>query len=127
MPYVPGVRSDPITPAANGSAENPIPASMLHQSTFHQHLLMGNGVDIEGGVVTNVGNGATAALWITLPADSDYTIGTAAVLFSNPEATSHIEAWTFDDKDPEIHDGFTTLTKIDIEASGNMTIRMAKI
>lgn len=126
MAYIPGIRHAPTTPEANGTAENPIPASVLYQSAFHQHLVLGKVADIEGGTVIAVGSGMSAAIWITLPMNSGYNVGNAAALFANPEATSHIEAWSFDDKEPEIYDGFTTLTKIDIEASGNITIRMAK-
>lgn len=126
MAYTPGVKSDPIVIEANGTKENPIPASVLHQSAFHQHLILGNSVNIEGGTVIAVGSGVSSAIWITIPANSEYNIGTAAALFTNPEVSYHIEAWSFDDKDPEIYEGFTTLTKLDIEASGSMTIRMTK-
>lgn len=127
MAYVPGIKSDPVTPEANGTAENPIPASVLYQTTFHQHLVLGKVADIEGGTVIAVGSGTSAAIWITLPMNSGYNVGNAAALFANPEATSHIEAWSFDNKDPDIYDGFTALTKIDLEASGNITIKMGKL
>lgn len=122
MAYQPGVRSDPIIPESNGTMEHPLKTPLFNRVKRHQTIKLADGTVIEGGSIVLLSN----VLWIRIPKDAGYNTGTAAALFCNPDKTSRMESKMFDDKDPNVYEGYSTLTRVDTELSGTISIRMTK-